>query len=222
MNKAIIFDLDDTLYAEVNYVKSGFKEVSLFLEKKYKIDSCYTYNFMLSTLEKTGRDKIFDKVLVTNNIYSPDLLNTLVYVYRNHIPDISIEPLVKNILDKLKSKLYRMGIITDGVTVTQMRKIEALGLNLLFDCIVYSDVLGHNNWKPSKVPFEVALNLLNSKPKNTLYIGDNPAKDFKGANEVGIKTVWLKRDESVKFDFSTISEQPCFVIHSLEEIFKIL
>ena len=221
MNKAVIFDLDDTLYPEIDYVKSGFHVIAKYLER-YGLNEIQSFDSMMELLHSEGRGKIFDKLLLSHNLYSQDLVNSLVFIYRTHMPKITLTEQVPILFDILRTKGYKIGILTDGHTIMQIRKVEALGLEKIIDTVVYTDVLGTSNWKPSEIPYKVALELMRATPKQSFYIGDNPKKDFKGANEVGIKTVWLKKDKSVKYDFNTVSEKPDLIIHSLEEILNLI
>ena len=66
----IIFDLDDTLYPEISYVKSGFLAVSNYLSLKYGFDESQTYSFFLKTLRKDGREGIFNKFLKIKKVYN--------------------------------------------------------------------------------------------------------------------------------------------------------
>ena len=70
----IIFDLDDTLYEELSYVKSGFKEVALKLEINESIKSTESYEFMIDYLEKNGRHFILNALLEKYNIYFSPML----------------------------------------------------------------------------------------------------------------------------------------------------
>ena len=70
--KVIVFDLDDTLYDEIEYVKSCFKEVSNYFSYKFKIDKNLIYNYMIQDLETNGRGKIFDNMLENFKIYSKE------------------------------------------------------------------------------------------------------------------------------------------------------
>ena len=86
--KVIVFDLDDTLYDEIEYVKSCFKEVSNYFSYKFKIDKSLIYNYMIQDLETNGRGKIFDNMLENFKIYSKENIKKAILVYRTHKPNI--------------------------------------------------------------------------------------------------------------------------------------
>ena len=54
MIKAILFDLDDTLYEEMQFVKGGFKAVSLYISEYNNINQGVFYQLLLEVLEKHG------------------------------------------------------------------------------------------------------------------------------------------------------------------------
>ena len=83
--KVIVFDLDDTLYDEIEYVKSCFKEVSNYFSYKFKIDKNLIYNYMIQDLETNGRGKIFDNMLENFKIYSKDNIVTGKQIGRAHV-----------------------------------------------------------------------------------------------------------------------------------------
>jgi putative hydrolase of the HAD superfamily len=75
----------------------------------------------------------------------------------------------------------------------QRRKVHALGIESSFDAIVYSDDLGREHWKPSTLPFQRILYSLNITPNESVYVGDNPLKDFIGARKMGMMTIQIKK-----------------------------
>lgn len=116
-NKGVIFDLDDTLYSEKEYVKSGFKAVSKYLGGKYE-DQLWNYF-------EEGKSAI-DELLRTIN--REDEKDAVLAVYRSNKPDIHLYDGVTKIIKELKDKDIKIGIITDGRPEGQKNKIEALGL----------------------------------------------------------------------------------------------
>jgi putative hydrolase of the HAD superfamily len=75
----------------------------------------------------------------------------------------------------------------------QRSKMAALGLVAWFDPIIYTDDWGREHWKPSVRAFEHALALVDVAPRQAMYVGDNPGKDFIGARRLGMATVRVVR-----------------------------
>jgi len=216
MLKAVIFDLDDTLYNEKDFVHSGFKAVAKYLAK-FGLDKRNLFQNMLELLNTNGRGRIFDDVLKRYDLYSDVNVNILLYIYRYHCPDIKLSKEAIEILKFLRNKGIKTGIITDGIAAVQKNKVKSLGLNELMDLIVYTDLLGTHCWKPSQIPFQVALNILHVLPKNAVYIGDNPQKDFEGANKAGIRTIWYNPC-SLEHEFEQDVEKPSEIIENWEQV----
>ncbi|MEO5356437.1 MAG: HAD hydrolase-like protein [Nitrospirae bacterium YQR-1] len=194
--KAALFDLDDTLYPEMEFVKSGFKVVSEYMANVFSLDSGILFNRMMEILNSTGRGKVFDNILGETGQFSNENVLTLLYLYRDHSPDITLYDDVVPVITKLKDSGIKTAVITDGMASVQQNKIKALGLESLVDVVIYTDILGREYWKPSHVPFQTAFNLLGQKaPYAAVYVGDNPAKDFTGAEALGIEGVHIIRDE---------------------------
>ncbi|MBF0465848.1 MAG: HAD-IA family hydrolase [Nitrospirae bacterium] len=218
--KAALFDLDDTLYPEMDFVKSGFRVVSEYLSREFSHDNDFLFNQMLEIIKSDGRGKVFDGILYEIGKFSSENLLTLIYLYRNHKPDIHLYADVVPVIKKLRDSDVKTAIITDGMASVQQNKVNALGLQSLFDVIIYTDTLGSKYWKPSYMPFQVALNLLSlSTSSECVYVGDNPAKDFIGAEALGIQGIQILRDEKTAIAPVNSGGQRV-IISSLAEYFR--
>ncbi|MFU0827257.1 MAG: Phosphoglycolate phosphatase [Lachnoclostridium sp.] len=214
--KAVVFDLDDTLYDELSYVLQGLNQVSLYLAQKYSIDRQEIFQRMKHELECHGRGKIFDHVCQQLSI--KESIEELVYIYRNTVPVLELYPDSAQLLKKLKKAGIKTGIITDGSSMVQHRKIEALGLRTMVDYIIVTDDYGTGYAKPSKEPYLDILKKLGCAPGETVYVGDNPYKDFIGAKAVGLATVRVRREKGMfcNTDLSTEYEADKTIRNLLE------
>lgn len=186
--KAYIFDLDDTLYNEIDYVYSGFKKVSEFLLS-------YTGTDVFDELKNCFINKLpaIDEVLKMHNLKEISLRNKCLDIYRNHIPSITLSDDIKNHLKELREKGFKLGIITDGRPEGQRAKIEALGLRYYVDEIIITDELGGPIFrKPNDISFRIMKCLLNVEFDEMMYIGDNLKKDFIAPQSLGIKYYWYQ------------------------------
>jgi putative hydrolase of the HAD superfamily len=190
--QAIIFDLDDTLYSERDYVLSGFQAVADWAAINLGIEAVKGYITLTNLYFEGVRNNTFDRWLTLHEIDRSDLVPTLLNVYRQHTPKIEPFPEIIEILKTLAGS-YKIGLVSDGYLAVQQRKWSALGLDVFFDAVVFSDSLGRDNWKPSTAPFKLVLEQLDSLPEFSVYIGDNPRKDFFGARQLGMQTIWFKR-----------------------------
>lgn len=168
----VIFDLDDTLYLEKDYVKSGFAEVSKnFLQIKDMANKLWQ-------AFELGKKPI-NSVLEEHGLLTQENLDLAISVYRNHLPNISLAEGVKDMLLRLKANGKKLGLITDGRPQGQRNKICALQIEDIFDKIIVTDELGGAEYrKPNPKAFEEMVKHFNLSYERSVYIGDNPKKDF--------------------------------------------
>lgn len=195
MIKAIIFDLDDTLYPEKEFVMSGFWAVARYLGKKYKLNPLKILAILKKDFEKGRRGNNFNLLLSGLNFPKKEV-GKLVTIYRSHKPKIKLFSDAKKLLGGL-SKSVKKAIVSDGQVTTQKNKLEALKINKIFDAVVLSDSLGKKYQKPHPKPFQIALKKIKTPPKEAIYVADNPEKDFIGAKKLGMFTVQIKRKRGI-------------------------
>ena len=219
--KAVIFDLDDTLYPEKSYCLSGYRVVAGYLEKK-GIGSEEDNFALLSCLFKEDAkmlfNRFFDKIGVK---YSPDDIKELIRVYREHEPRIEFFPDVMPALEALKAEKYLLGILSDGFALAQRNKVRALNCGEYFDKIILTDELGRDAWKPSAKGFELLEAEYKIPAEEILYVGDNPSKDFYLKISAGIKTARIIRSDGVYRDtpyYENVHED--YTLDSLTDIME--
>lgn len=187
----IVFDLDDTLFCEYDYVKSGFVCVSKSLSAIVHKQSNVILNELLTILQHDGRGEIFNTYLTKHGIYSKKLVNRMVTEYRKHRPNICLTFDARATLEQLQSKqpLY---LVTDGNKIVQENKIVALGLKPYFKRIFITHRFGLAASKPSLHCFEIIKHVEGVDWEKIIYIGDDPNKDFINLKKVGAKTIRLR------------------------------
>lgn len=187
----IIFDLDDTLYEEISFVKGGIKSVAGFLEKEYMINYEYSYKQLSDILFKFGRGKIFDIFLKNEKIFSKSLTKKCINIYRSHEPNIKLYKSAIKILEKFRP--YNIYLVTDGNKLVQARKVKSLNIEKYFKRIFITHRYGIKNSKPSLHCFNLIKKIEDCNWSDLVYIGDNPSKDFISLNKIGAKTIRLSR-----------------------------
>jgi len=216
--QGIVFDLDDTLYPERDYVLSGFRAIAAWGEARLGVPSIRGFSALRRLFDAKVRGNTFQLWLEELGMHDTDRLVThLVEIYRNHDPLLAPFREVPNILRELGSH-YRLGLLSDGYLGVQQRKLAALGLAPYFHGIVFTDSWGRESWKPSQKPFDAIANLLSLKPSAIVHVADNPLKDFVGARKLGMFNVRLRRPDSEYGHLEPPSEQhaPNVTITSLE------
>jgi putative hydrolase of the HAD superfamily len=191
MISAIIFDLDDTLFPECEYVLSGFRAVGAWIEENHSIQG---FSHIAEDFFRIGkRGNIFNLVLQELGVQSDEaLVPEMVKVYREHRPDITLFDDARWALEHFGPS-RKLGIITDGYLITQQNKVKALKIEDCFDVIVYSDEFGREHWKPSEKPYRKIMEKLSCAGNGCMYIADNPRKDFVTAKALGWMTVHIRR-----------------------------
>jgi putative hydrolase of the HAD superfamily len=183
----VVFDLDDTLYDEVEFVKSGFKEISAYLgSERY-------YLFMMEEFEKNGSGKVFDKLLQEYEITTP--LEKLIEIYRFHKPKITLPKETQTLLQFTQK--YKTALISDGHYITQQNKFDTLGLAHYIDYPIFTDF--HHTRKPQLKPFEMVMKQYTDE--TYIYISDNPKKDFIAPNQLAWKTIRFKNSVGIYKNF---------------------
>lgn len=186
---ALVFDLDDTLYPEADFVRSGFRAAG----EVAHAEGVPGFAERAAALFESGlRGAIFDAVLAE---LAPDraqsLLPRLIAAYRGHRPMIALHTDARELLAELKGRVP-LGLISDGYAATQQAKVEALGLDRLMDRVVLTDALGGRAfWKPHPAAFVEMAAALGAG--GLVYIADNPAKDFVAPNALGWTSVRIRR-----------------------------
>ncbi|MDD5459678.1 MAG: HAD family hydrolase [Phycisphaerae bacterium] len=191
MITTVIFDLDDTLYPEIEYCKSGFRAVAEYLWESQGLDSEQAFGAFWREFMEGDRSAVFNNALKNLDIpYTGNFIGRLVEVYRCHEPKIGLVGETRLMLDQLAEK-YTLALLTDGFLPAQKLKVQSLGIEKYFRCIIYTEELGRDFWKPSTAGFEKMLKILGEKAENCVYVADNEQKDFIATNKLGMKTIKL-------------------------------
>jgi len=112
-------------------------------------------------------------------------------------------------LDYLKSKSYRMYILTNGFTKIQEIKMESAGLNPYFEKMFTTE--NTKSHKPKRAIFEHALKSVNAKKSESLMIGDDLEVDIIGARNFGMDQVYFNpakttHKEMITYEISNLAE----------------
>jgi putative hydrolase of the HAD superfamily len=221
MITTVIFDLDDTLFPERDFVLSGFRAVGSWLEQHRGVRGFF--DCAARRFRAGERGRIFNDALPECGcLEGADLVGQLIEVYRSHFPAIQLFDDAACALAHFE-QIRTVAILTDGFLATQKQKVKALGLDLRVRHIVYSDDFGRANWKPSRMPYERLQAITGAKPDECVYVGDNPAKDFVAAKSLGWQTVHVERPEGEYKDMIVpASHQAHHKISTLTELQPLL
>jgi putative hydrolase of the HAD superfamily len=214
----VVFDLDDTLYLERDFVRSGFAAVGAWLAAHHGVCDFQAHAWELFLAG--GRGDVFDRALPMVGLEPrPALVRRLVDVYREHLPAIRLEPAAPQLLAALSGRC-RLALLTDGYHDTQRRKIAALGLEDWCDPVVCTDQWGRAHWKPSPRGFLHIQRAFETAPERCIYVGDNPAKDFRAPKALGWRTLRVRhpQGEHAGADAASPLDQADHTVNGLAEV----
>ena len=219
--RVVAFDLDDTLFPESEFVRSGFREVALWSEKTLHFNPESTFRELMTLFEGGTRGTVFDSWVAAHDL-SKDTIQEMVRVYREHYPEIHVFPGVGEMISTLR-EVFRLGLLSDGYLGVQERKLSALGIAHHFEAVVLTDRLGREFWKPSVKPFVDLMGALNASPEETVYVGDNPTKDFIACRQLGMHSIWLRQSNGI---YAGLAPEPdgCaeYVVESIAGLMSLL
>ena len=183
--EAIIFDLDDTLYSEKEYIRSGFRAIAEHFGKpQFEKELWKAY-------EQGGR--AIDEVFALHGCI--DLKQEALQIYRFHEPRIHLYAGVSDMLSRLR-QTYSIGIITDGRPEGQRAKIRALGLTTN-EIIITDELGGIECRKPNPTAFILMQEKMEIPFEKIAYVGDNITKDFQAPDELGMACIWFKNRDGL-------------------------
>ena len=200
----LIFDVDDTLYDQLvpfesAYLKIFGREINIPSEDLFKSNRKYSEgafkcvedgNLSIEEMHIHRITKAFEDF---NMMINPAAAKDFQAEYVNNQGKITLLEGMKNVLDFGRENNLKMGIITNGPTNHQYKKMKVLGLNKWIDDenIFISGSL--NVSKPDEKIFKIVEEKMNISPKYTYYIGDSIKNDIMGAKKAGWKMIWLNR-----------------------------
>ncbi len=235
--KAVIFDYIGTLVNCKGYTMDASKEKlysALFAEGFDVSKSCFLQAYDLAH-EKYRIVRYEQLREVTNAIWVAEALCNLGFkvtaddfrikcalnvFFKAFVDTFELRDGAKKLLKQAQEQC-KVGLISNFTHAPVIHKsLRLLGIHMFFNMVVVSD---ENGWrKPSPKIFEDALNRLGVEAKNTVYIGDSPIEDIKGAKQAGLITIFVPSQFNTLKDLIESQQEPDFVAKDLESIFSLL
>jgi putative hydrolase of the HAD superfamily len=213
----IVFDLDDTLYLERDYVFSGFRTLSKWVETNLQLSG---FGECANELYRAGAGaETLQRALVELGCQpAAGLISAMLDVYRTHDPDIDLTRDADECLELL-TNLAPLSIITDGRPFAQYAKCTRLGLNERVSRIVCTGDWGEAFYKPHHRAFEFIEYNCGNASDTFVYVADNPLKDFHAPLARGWKTIRIRRVDGLHAHRnSAIGSEPHYEFGDLSEI----
>lgn len=220
--KLAVFDLDDTLYREMEYVASGFKAVAEYLRGRFGRAGDF-FGAMEEAFRAGNRANVFNTALQKMGLSADtQLIAELVTVYRTHKPTIRPFAGVPRVLE-LVGQRFHLGMLTDGHSQVQRNKVKALCIARYFDRILYTDEHGKNWWKPSCLGFEELQQSFGVGGTCCVYVADNPLKDFYAPNQMGWLTVRVRSKDGLYSNLEASGDYKArFEVEEIGQVIPIL
>ena len=225
--KAIMFDLDDTLYDQVFPFKRAYEEVfgerfeidieELFMARHHRSDEVYHLavrgEITMEEMYIYRSVKPFDDL--GYRISDEEALR-FQYAYAERQKHLRMSDEIEELLTELCRKRVPMGIISNGPADHQRRKIRSMGLQRWIpeESVFVSGDDGIS--KPEKHIFERAREGFGLQPQEMVMVGDSFPNDIVGAKNAGWQTVWLKRRGWKRIDVSP--KEADYVVHTEKEL----
>ena len=184
----LIFDLDDTLYDEAQFVDSGLAAVAAYGEAQWGWDADQSLAFLRTVLREEGRGKVFDRWLQAHDAWSRTRVEASVRCYRHHRPQLALHDAAVRVIERYRSRVP-LYLVTDGHKIVQRNKVDALGLWSVFKRVFITHRFSIAAAKPATLCFERIRAEERCAWSDMVYVGDNPAKDFVGLTPLGAHTV---------------------------------
>lgn len=193
---AILFDLDDTLYSEKDYIRSGFHQVAMLFPDDIDVEK-KLWDYFIS------KKPAIDSLLSEKRIVDVNFKEQCLQAYRSQKPQLSLYPGAWEMLCRLRRQNKKLGLITDGRPNGQKAKIEGLGIQELFDKIVITDELGGTDFrKPNTAAFALMAEYFGTAFEKMCYVGDNIQKDFIAPEKLGMHSIWFQNTDGIYYDYS--------------------
>ena len=215
MTRAVLFDLDDTLYDERRFILSGFSEVARAYSREYGVSHSAIFRVLVGALRSGHRADALQRVCAWLGRPEAEVA-TGVDLIRTHRPRLRLSASTARLLARL-NQTWATGVVTNGLPEVQARKVEALGLAGLVDCVVYAEQHGSGRGKPERAPFDEALRRLGVPASRAVFVGNDPTCDICGGRGAGLWTIRLRGSACAPGPGAT-GEEADLVVRRLDEI----
>ena len=187
--RVIGFDLDNTLYDQAQHMRSFFRAAAAEIAAQASTSPHVIETAFIEvwTRRTSYYPRLFDEALEQIGRHDPATVKALVSLYHQHRAELTLFDGVREMLGRLREQ-FSLFLISDGNEQMQRNKLESLDLAGALDEIVLTGHFGKAWSKPAPHAYRHALDRFGGDPSTYLYVGDNPACDFFGARQLGMRT----------------------------------
>jgi putative hydrolase of the HAD superfamily len=222
--EGIAFDLDDTLYNKADWLVPALEHAARIMG----MDEHRVWELATSYVHEQGVAdvNIYNHVLLGCG-QSDSALNIRAFVaaantYKPPSGTLRLWPGVEDALSTLATR-YRIGIVADGLVEAQNAKIVALRLSHFCNVFVLSDSIdGIRSRRPDPRPYRELLSQMGTRAARTLFVGDNPVKDFIRARQLGMLTTRVMTGEFAAMHYPSSAHAADYAISSVARLPELL
>jgi putative hydrolase of the HAD superfamily len=232
---AIIFDFIGTLANVRNYSleESKRKLAKAIVEAGFNTNA---EDFLASYSQAHEKYRVVryqELVEVTNAIWISEALNSLGFktspedthikktvnvFFEDYLNSLELRPCVKKLLDKVSIE-YKLGLISNFTYAPVIYAgIRTLGIDRFFNAVLVSEEVGWR--KPNTKIFKEALRRLEATAERTVYVGDSPLEDIRGAKAVGMKTVFVPSQFYSIENLCESQQKPDIIMRDTKELYQ--
>lgn len=232
MIKAVIFDLDNTLYNFDAANEFGIRALAAYTEPVFGWD----YPRMKDLYEES-REKLTERMGDVGSAHNrllrfqnlleekklplhPHALEMAKAYWRGVLDNMAPSPGAREIMEELRRMGVRIGLGTDMTAYMQYEKLIRLGLMEYMDFIVSSEEAGTD--KPGNAFFMLCARKAGCLPGECLFIGDNIVRDYGGAAAAGMQARWFippwKQKNHLRHSETSFADKPSLAQPGMAQI----
>ena len=196
-DRVVFFDVDDTLLDTSTFAQTARKAaIELMVDNGLPLDKDEAYGVLKTIIRQKGSNygKHFNILTEVVLGHEDPMLVALGMITYHNVKIALLRPFAETIdtLIYLKSQGYRLGVISNGITIKQWEKLVRLNVYSFFDAVITSEEVGAK--KPDKLIFDVALRKMNGDPEKSIMIGNKFKEDALGAVNAGMSAILVNSD----------------------------
>lgn len=223
--RAVVFDLDDTLYPYRRFRLSGLAAVAAHLADRTGLSERLLFTTLAHASRGATAGRELQEWLERHGLPSawlPELIDHLRY----HRPHLRLPRTTARVLRELRASGWRLGVLTNGPRTIQRAKVEALGLAPFVDVVGYASAIGTGRGKPDPDCFAWMARQLSVPAARTVVVGDSEVCDIEGARAAGMLPVrcrvWERHPghTAARADLQRFSDLPALAAALVEEASK--
>lgn len=196
-DRVVFFDVDDTLLDTSTFAETARKAaIELMVDNGLPLDKDEAYGVLKTIIRQKGSNygKHFNILTEVVLGHEDPMLVALGMITYHNVKIALLRPFAETIdtLIYLKNQGYRLGVISNGITIKQWEKLVRLNVYSFFDEVITSEEVGAK--KPDKLIYDVALRKMNGDPEKSIMIGNKFKEDALGAVNAGMSAILVNSD----------------------------